>query len=254
VLFHGWASLDAIASRTTLLVLPEVIRFFHSRSLSVHHVVRQRHEVILGDGQLLEDRLRQGNIGADEARAAVRQGGAYGRPPPALRPVAPDAARTNRYATTGPLDRLLSEGGRRSLQVPAAATVAPSRFQGYSHRMMSRTTSRSISRLHWLRRLGRSLALVAQLLVVLVPLSEGHEQRARGAHVEAPRTTPHNGHRPDTCPACTLASILGQVDEPPRLDDATVRIVAAIEPSFARSFARSDRTGSNDSRAPPHSA
>jgi class 3 adenylate cyclase len=76
--------------------------------------------------------------------------------------------------------------------------------------------------MHWLRRLGRSLALVAQLLVVLVPLSEGHEERALSPHVEAPRTTPHNGHRPDTCPACTLASILGQVDEPPRLDEALV--------------------------------
>jgi hypothetical protein len=120
--------------------------------------------------------------------------------------------------------------------------------------MMSRTTSRSASRLHWLRRLGRSLALVAQLLVVLVPLSEGHEERALSPHVEAPRTTPHNGHRPDVCSACTLASILGHIDEPPRLADAKVHIVAVIEPSFARTFVAGDRTGSNNSRAPPHSA
>ena len=108
--------------------------------------------------------------------------------------------------------------------------------------------------MHWLRRLGRSLALVAQLLVVLVPLSEGHEQRVLSPHVEAPRTTPHNGHRPDVCSACTLASILGQIDEPPHLADATVRAVAIIEPTFARTFAQSDRAGSNNSRAPPHSA
>ena len=120
--------------------------------------------------------------------------------------------------------------------------------------MMSRTTSCSATRLHWLRRLGRSLALVAQLLVVLVPLSEGHEQRVLAPHVEAPRTAPHNGHRPDVCPACTLASILGQIDDPPRLADASVRAVAVIEPTFERSFVQSDRTGSNNSRAPPHSA
>ena len=120
--------------------------------------------------------------------------------------------------------------------------------------MMSRTTSRSASRLHWLRRLGRSLALVAQLLVVLVPLSEGREERALSPHVEAPRTAPHVGHHPDVCPACTLSSILGCIDEPPHLDDAMVRSVDVIAPSFARTFAQRDRAGSNNSRAPPHSA
>ena len=95
---------------------------------------------------------------------------------------------------------------------------------------------------------------MAQLLVVLVPLSEGHEERALSPHVEAPRTTPHNGHRPDVCSACTLASILGQIDEPPRLADATVRAVAVIEPTFERTFAQNARTSSNNSRAPPHSA
>jgi hypothetical protein len=120
--------------------------------------------------------------------------------------------------------------------------------------MTFRTTGRSAARLHWLRRLGRGLALVAQLLVVLVPLSEGREERALGPHVESPRTMPHVGHRADVCPACTLSSILGRIDEPPRLDDAVVRAVAGIEPSFARIFARSDRVSSNSSRAPPHSA
>jgi len=122
--------------------------------------------------------------------------------------------------------------------------------------MMFRTTSRTPAptHRHWLRRLGRSLVLVAQLLVVLVPLSEGREERALSPHVEAPRTAPHAGHHPDVCPACTLASILGYIDEPPRLDDALVRSVDAIEPSFARTFAPNDRAGSNNSRAPPHSA
>jgi hypothetical protein len=120
--------------------------------------------------------------------------------------------------------------------------------------MMSGTASRSASHRHWLRRLGRCLALVAQLLVVLVPLSEGREERALGPHVESPRTMPHIGHHADVCPACTLSSILGRIDEPPHLDDAVVRSVAAIEPSFARAFAAGYRTRSNSSRAPPHSA
>ena len=120
--------------------------------------------------------------------------------------------------------------------------------------MTSRTTRRSASRLHWLRRLGRGLALVAQLLVVLVPLSEGREERALGPHVESPRTMPHVGHHADACPACTLSSILGYIDEPPRLDDADVRAVAAIEPTFARACVQADRARSNSSRAPPHSA
>jgi hypothetical protein len=120
--------------------------------------------------------------------------------------------------------------------------------------MMFRTTSRSATRRHWLRRLGRSLALVAQLLVVLVPLSEGREERALSAHIEAPRTMPHLGHHPDACPACTLSSILGCIDEPPRLADAMVRSVDAIEPPFTRTVVQDDRAGSNNSRAPPHSA
>jgi hypothetical protein len=120
--------------------------------------------------------------------------------------------------------------------------------------MMFRTTSRSTAHPLWLRRLGRTLALVAQLLVVLVPLSEGREERALASHVEAPRTTPHPGHLFEVCSACTLSSILGRIDEPPRLDEATVRAVDSIEPTFARTFAQGNRTRSNSSRAPPHTA
>ena len=97
------------------------------------------------------------------------------------------------------------------------------------------------------------MALVAQLLVALVPLSEGREERALGPHIEAPRTMPHLGHRADVCSACTLSSILGHIDEQPRLPDV-VLAVPAIEPSFAATFAQRSRTRSNSSRAPPHSA
>jgi uncharacterized membrane protein YcaP (DUF421 family) len=69
------AVVDAIAALATFLVLQEVIRYFQSRSLRVHHVVRERPDVVLWDGHLLEDRLQRNSISADEVRAAVRKAG-----------------------------------------------------------------------------------------------------------------------------------------------------------------------------------
>ena len=66
---------NAIAALATFLVLQEVIRFFQSRALGVHHAVREQPDVLLWDGHLLEDRLRETNISADEVRAAVRKAG-----------------------------------------------------------------------------------------------------------------------------------------------------------------------------------
>lgn len=124
---------------------------------------------------------------------------------------------------------------------------------GILNHTMPRSTRRPHGQFAWLRNLCRSLALVAQLLAVLVPLSEGHEERVLASHVEAPRTSPHVGHRPDVCPACTLLGIHSQIEEPPRLRDLVVRLQPA-EPSFRRWFARDARSASNSSRAPPHSA
>jgi uncharacterized membrane protein YcaP (DUF421 family) len=69
------AVVDAIAALLTLLALQEIIRYLQSRSLRVHHAVRERPDVLLWDGELLEDRLRQTSISADEVRAAVRKAG-----------------------------------------------------------------------------------------------------------------------------------------------------------------------------------
>jgi uncharacterized membrane protein YcaP (DUF421 family) len=66
---------NAIAALATFLLLQEVIRFFQSRSLGIHHAVREQPDVLLWDGNLLEDRLRETNISADEVRAAVRKAG-----------------------------------------------------------------------------------------------------------------------------------------------------------------------------------
>ena len=66
---------EAVAALVTLLGMQEVTRFFQSRSLRVHHAVRQPPRVLLWDGELLEDRLRASSVSADEIRAAVRKAG-----------------------------------------------------------------------------------------------------------------------------------------------------------------------------------
>jgi uncharacterized membrane protein YcaP (DUF421 family) len=66
---------DGIAAIVTLLLLQELTRFLQSRFLPAHHAVRQPPRVLLWDGALLEDRLRESRVSADEIRAAVRQAG-----------------------------------------------------------------------------------------------------------------------------------------------------------------------------------
>jgi len=66
---------EAITALLTLLGLQELTRFFQSRFLRVHHIVRQPPRVMLWDGMLLEDRLRASSVSADEIRAAVRKAG-----------------------------------------------------------------------------------------------------------------------------------------------------------------------------------
>jgi uncharacterized membrane protein YcaP (DUF421 family) len=66
---------DGVAALVTMLLLQEIIRHLQSRSLRVHHLVREAPEVMLWDGILLEDRLRKNSVSADEIRAAVRKAG-----------------------------------------------------------------------------------------------------------------------------------------------------------------------------------
>lgn len=66
---------DGVAALVTLLVLQEIIRRLQSRYLAAHHLVREAPRVMLWDGALLEDRLRESNVSADEIRAAVRKAG-----------------------------------------------------------------------------------------------------------------------------------------------------------------------------------
>jgi uncharacterized membrane protein YcaP (DUF421 family) len=66
---------EGVAALVTLLVLQEIIRRFQSRFLPIHHLVREAPRVMLWDGMLLEDRLRESKVSADEIRAAVRKAG-----------------------------------------------------------------------------------------------------------------------------------------------------------------------------------
>jgi uncharacterized membrane protein YcaP (DUF421 family) len=66
---------EAFAALVTLLVLQETTRWFQSRYLTIHHLVREPPRVLLWDGKLLEDRLRAASVSADEIRAALRKAG-----------------------------------------------------------------------------------------------------------------------------------------------------------------------------------
>jgi hypothetical protein len=101
-----------------------------------------------------------------------------------------------------------------------------------------------------LRRVGRALAVVAQLVVLFAPMAEAREDRPMGAHVEAPRTTPHPGHRPESCPACLLLSVHSRPAERPRLG-AVARHVNALPPAASVYAPLALRAISNSSRAPP---
>ena len=66
---------EAMAAFITLLALQMVTRWLQARWLVMHHAVREAPRVVLWDGQLLNDRLLQSSISADEVRAAVRRSG-----------------------------------------------------------------------------------------------------------------------------------------------------------------------------------
>ena len=66
---------EGVAALLTLLGLQEMVRRLQSRFLAMHHLVREPPRVVVWDGKLLDDRLLQSNISADEVRAAIRREG-----------------------------------------------------------------------------------------------------------------------------------------------------------------------------------
>ncbi|CAN5918262.1 hypothetical protein BH11GEM2_BH11GEM2_15140 [soil metagenome] len=111
-------------------------------------------------------------------------------------------------------------------------------------------TSRSRTRRHWLHRLGRALAVVTQLVLLLAPIAEGREDRPMDPHVEAPRTRAHPGHQPSTCAECVLLSMHGRVEERAALPEPA-RVQRISHVAEARVAGGVERSVSNSSRAPP---
>jgi uncharacterized membrane protein YcaP (DUF421 family) len=74
-LSHDMTVSEAVAALLTLVALQEGTRWLQSRWLPFHHAVREPPRVVLWDGHLLEERLRETSVSADEVRAAVRKMG-----------------------------------------------------------------------------------------------------------------------------------------------------------------------------------
>lgn len=118
---------------------------------------------------------------------------------------------------------------------------------------MIHLSRRRPGRHHRLRSLCRTLALVAQLFVMLVPLAEGREERVLNAHVEGPRTLPHLGHHADVCAACAVAGLHGRIEEPAGVDERFLRVNSPA-PVVRQSVGPEAWTTTHSSRAPPLSA
>ncbi|HEX6600143.1 MAG TPA: hypothetical protein VF034_12540 [Gemmatimonadaceae bacterium] len=114
----------------------------------------------------------------------------------------------------------------------AASTASPSRLRS------------------WFRRFGRALVLATQLVVLVAPLAEAHDDRPLSAHVEAPRTVPHPGHHVDECPACLLLSVHGCPADKPQLDLCEREQGVTPLQTAVRAVATGHHP-SNSSRAPP---
>lgn len=72
---RGVTIADGVAALLALIGLQEIMRWAQSRFLPVHHAVRQPPLVFVWDGVLLEDRLPEHRVSADEVRAAIRKAG-----------------------------------------------------------------------------------------------------------------------------------------------------------------------------------
>lgn len=66
---------DGLAAVATFLTLQEITRFLQARYAAAHHVVRERPHLVVWDGKLIDERLNEIDISADEVRAAIRQAG-----------------------------------------------------------------------------------------------------------------------------------------------------------------------------------
>jgi uncharacterized membrane protein YcaP (DUF421 family) len=66
---------DGLTAIIVFLALQELTRFLQARYWVAHHIVRERPHLVVWEGKLIEDRLKQIDTSADEVRAAIRQAG-----------------------------------------------------------------------------------------------------------------------------------------------------------------------------------
>jgi len=92
--------------------------------------------------------------------------------------------------------------------------------------------------------------MATQLVLFLVPLAEGREERVLGSHVEAPRTLAHPGHRADFCAECVLLSVHGRTEVASRLPEAPL-VQGSCQIATAIDALGVETEPSNSSRAPP---
>jgi len=67
--------MDGIAAIATFLALQELTRFLQARYRLAQHLVRERPHLVVWDGRLIDDRLKELDASPDEVRAAIRQAG-----------------------------------------------------------------------------------------------------------------------------------------------------------------------------------
>jgi len=66
---------DGAAAVVTFLVLQQATSWLQARSKHVHHLVRERPQVMVWNGRFLDDRLSEASVSQDEVRAAIRRTG-----------------------------------------------------------------------------------------------------------------------------------------------------------------------------------
>ncbi len=66
---------DGLVAIGAYLALQELTSWAQARSSRLHHLVRERPNLVVWDGKLLTDRMRDINVTPDEVRAAIRRAG-----------------------------------------------------------------------------------------------------------------------------------------------------------------------------------
>jgi len=66
---------DGFTAIVVFLVLQEVTRYLQARFRAAHHLVRERPYLVVWDGRIIQDRMKQLDVSDDEVRAAIRQAG-----------------------------------------------------------------------------------------------------------------------------------------------------------------------------------